>query len=71
VREILDRAGIDRRNRGAKGDALGGERQSRALRHVAESARHVNAGKAAPLDFAREVECLTPPPWHGNEADGG
>ncbi len=69
VREILDRAGIDRRDRGGERDALGCQRQRRALRHVAEDARHVEPGKAAPLGLARDVERDAPPPGHGDERE--
>ena len=69
--EILDRAGIDRRDRGGERDALGGERQRRALRHVAEDARHVEPGKAAPLGLLRDIERDPPPSGHGDEGEGG
>src|SRR5205814_6159478 len=66
LREILDRAGIDRRDRGAEDGASGGQRQGCALRHVAEHARHVEAGKAAPLRLPRYIEGDMPPPRNGN-----
>src|SRR5438128_2291090 len=69
--EFLRRLGIDRRDRGAEGDPLGCQRQTRALRHVAVPARRINAGKPAPLDLTRDVERLTPPAGHGDEADRG
>src|SRR5437763_2059164 len=68
LREILDRAGIDRRDRGAEDGASGGQRQGCALRHVAEHARHVEAGKAAPLRLPRYIEGDMPPPRNGNQA---
>ena len=71
VREFLARLGIDRRDRGGERDLLGGERQRRALRHVAEDARHIEPGKAAPLGFARDIEGDMPPPRHGDQAQGG
>src|ERR1700733_11693890 len=49
--EIVDRGGIDRRDRGGEGDALGGEGQTNALRHVAERAGNLDLWKPAPLDF--------------------
>ena len=70
-REFLGRLGIDRRDRGAEGDPLGGQSQTRALRHVAVAARHVDAGKAAPLDLAGDLQGLAPPSGHGDEADRG
>src|SRR6516162_1993234 len=70
-REFLGRLGIDRRDRRAKPDPLSGPRQARALRHVAVPARHVDAGKAAPLDLAGDVEGPAPPSRHGDEADRG
>src|SRR5437899_897930 len=39
VREIPGGADIDRRDRGAEREIFGGERQRRALRHIAEPAR--------------------------------
>ena len=71
MRKILGGAGVDRRDRGAERDMLRGERQRRALRHIAEPARDVDAGETAALDLARYVEGLTPPPRHGDEADRG
>src|SRR5438445_12732914 len=69
--ELLGCLGIDRRNRGAEGDPLGGECQARALRHIAVSARHVDPGKAAPLDLAGDLQRFAAPPWHGDKADRG
>jgi hypothetical protein len=71
MRKIFGGAGVDRCDRGAEKDVLGSERQRRALRHVAEPARDVDAGETAPLDLARDVEGLKPPPRHGDEADCG
>jgi len=68
-REFFGRLGIDRGDRGAEPDPLGRQRQARALRHVAVAARHVDAGEAAPLDVAGNVQGLPPPPGHGIKAD--
>src|SRR6266404_5781147 len=70
-REFFGSLQINGRDRGPELDALGGERQARALRHVAVAARHVDAGKAAPLDLAGDLQGLAPPSGHGDEADRG
>ena len=57
LREFLDGLGIDRRDRGREGDALGRQRQRGALRHLGVRTRHLDHGEAAALDLAREVEC--------------
>src|SRR5262249_35567854 len=69
--QILAPACINRRDRGAEGDALRGERQTRALRYIAEPARDIDAGEAAPVHLSRDIESLPAPPWHGDEADRG
>src|SRR5438309_659642 len=69
--EFLGGLGIDRRDRGGEGNALGRERQAEALRHVAVLARNGNAGKAAPLDLAREIERGAPLPRWGDEIERG
>jgi hypothetical protein len=71
LREILDGAGIDRRDAGAENHPLGGEGQRRALRHVGKLARHVEAREPAALGFARDIQGLAPPPRHGNQSEGG
>jgi len=68
-RELLGRLGIDRRDRSAEPDLLGGQYQTGALCHIAVPARHINAGKAAPLYLAREIEDLMAPSRYGDEAD--
>ena len=70
LREIAHRAGIDRRDRGGEGDALGDVAQRLAQRHVGKHAGRVNAGEAAPLDFACDLERGPPPAGHGDQADG-
>jgi hypothetical protein len=69
--EFLDRLRIDRRDRGGERDALRGERQAQALRHVAVLARDGDPGKAAPLDLARDVEGGAPLPRRGDEIECG
>ena len=69
LREVADRARVDRRNRGAEHDALGDMRQRLAQRHVAEDARRIDAGKAPPLDLAGELERGAAAPRHGDQAD--
>src|SRR5262249_61757496 len=61
LREILNGAGIDRRDRRAEKNALRGETQRRTLRHIAEHARPVEAAEATPLGLARQVEGQSPP----------
>src|SRR5262249_9399047 len=56
VREVPHAARIDRRDRGAERDPLGGERERVAGRYVAEQAGHVDPGEAAPLEFAGELQ---------------
>jgi hypothetical protein len=71
LREILDRAGVDRGDARADQHPLGGKGQCRTLRDVAKAARHVDAGEAAALRLARDLQGLPPPPWHGNESKRG
>src|SRR5271169_2490211 len=59
LRKLVDCLRIDRRDRGGEGNALGRERQAEALRHVAVLARNRDAGEAAPLDLASEIERVT------------
>jgi len=66
-RKFLRRLSVDRRDCRAEPDPLGGQRQTRALRHVAVAARHIDAGETAPLDLASKVQGLAPAPGHGNE----
>src|SRR5262245_33089719 len=65
--EILDRAGVDWRDRSTERYPLGGECQSGLLRHVAKPARDIDAGKTAPLELTRDVERLPPPSRNGDE----
>jgi hypothetical protein len=69
LREVADRACVDRGDRGAEPDALGDVRQRLAQRHVAEDAGCVDARKPAPLDLARNLERGAAPPRHGDQAD--
>src|SRR5689334_1634129 len=71
VGKILDRAGVDRRDRGGEFDALGGQRQRGALRHIAEDARHIETRKAATLGLLCDIERDPPPSGHGDKGEGG
>jgi hypothetical protein len=71
VGEFLGRLRIDRCDRGGERDALGGERQPKALRHVAVLARDGDPGKAAPLDLARDIEGGAALPRRGDEIECG
>ena len=71
LREIDDGALIDRRDRGAERDRLGVPRQRLAHRHVAERARHVDAGEAAPFGLLRQFDGAASAPGHGDQAQGG
>ena len=69
-REFFRRLGIDRGYRSAERDPFRSQCQPRALRYIAVPARHIDAGKAAPLDLAGDVEGLAAPSWYSDEADG-
>ncbi len=71
LREVQHRARVDRRDGGAERDALGVPGHRLALRHVAEHAGRVDAGEAASLDVAREVDGQAAAAGDGNEGDGG
>ena len=70
VGKILDRAGIDRRDRGTEDDPVRAQSQRRALRHVAEDARHIEAAEAASLRLAGEIEGQAAASGNGDEAQG-
>jgi hypothetical protein len=53
---VGDVAGVDVGDRGAEGNPLGRERQRLAEPHAVAVARAVDAGEAAPLDLAGELE---------------
>ena len=55
VGEFVDGLRIDRRDGRGEWDALGGERQTETLRHIAVLARDGDPGKAAALDFPRDL----------------
>ena len=67
LREVQHGARIDRRDGGAERDALGVPRHRLALRHVAVHAGRVDAGEAAPLDVARDVDGQPAAAGNGNK----
>src|SRR5215472_15238913 len=69
--KFFGRLRIDRRDRCSEGDTLCGKRQTQALDHVAELARDGDAGKAALLDLACDVEGPAPMTWLRDEIEGG
>ena len=69
LREVADRARVDRRDGGGEHDALGDVRQRLAQRHVAEHARRIDPRKAPPLDLAGDFERGAAAPRHGDQAD--
>src|SRR5262249_30245059 len=60
--EVVERARVDRRNCGAERDALGRQSKRVAQGEIGKAARRIDAGKAAPLDLAREIEREAAPP---------